>query len=192
LLREETPAEPESLYAITKFASERVAARLGSLWQLDVVSVRLSAVFGRWERATGVRDTLSPQAQMVEAARSGRPAVLSRPGARDWIYATDVGEAVLALAMRREPCGPLYNITTGQRWSALAWGEAFARHNPGISCRLAEPGETPTIDLHSAIDRPSMCDARMRQEIGWRARYGLEDSARDLAAWTRHQAKALA
>jgi UDP-glucose 4-epimerase len=36
LLREETPAAPESLYAITKFASEGVSRRLAAHWGLDV------------------------------------------------------------------------------------------------------------------------------------------------------------
>ena len=86
LLDEETACDPESLYAITKFASERVAQRLAALWHFDIVSVRLSGVFGRWERATGVRDTLSPHAQILASIRQQGEAVLSRPGVKDWIY----------------------------------------------------------------------------------------------------------
>jgi UDP-glucose 4-epimerase len=97
VLHEGMPAAPESLYAVTKFASEAVSRRLAAHWSLDVVSVRLSAVFGCWERDTGVRDTLSPHAQILEAAASGHAAILQRPGERDWIYATDVAEATLAL-----------------------------------------------------------------------------------------------
>src|ERR1700730_1279484 len=93
-LDEETPCDPVSLYAITKFASEKVASRLAALWQCEIVSVRLSAVFGPWERRNGVRDTLSPQAQIVAAMQSGRDAILPRPGVRDWIYAPDVADAV--------------------------------------------------------------------------------------------------
>ena len=65
LLDEETPCDPASLYAITKFASEKVAARLAGLWQQEIISVRLSAVFGPWERSNDVRDTPSPQAQIA-------------------------------------------------------------------------------------------------------------------------------
>jgi UDP-glucose 4-epimerase len=57
--------DPVSLYALSKFASEKLGARLADLWKLDVVSVRLSTVFGPWERPTGVRDTLSPQVQIT-------------------------------------------------------------------------------------------------------------------------------
>jgi UDP-glucose 4-epimerase len=52
LLDEETPCDPASLYAITKFASEKVAARLAGLWQCKIISVRLSAVFGPGSGAT--------------------------------------------------------------------------------------------------------------------------------------------
>jgi UDP-glucose 4-epimerase len=83
-LDEETVCDPASLYAITKFASEKVAARLAALWQCEIISVRLSSVFGPWERATGVRDTLSPQAQMLAALEQNRETVLERPGVRDW------------------------------------------------------------------------------------------------------------
>ena len=45
LLDEETPCDPASLYAITKFASEKVAARLAGLWQQEIISVRLRRRF---------------------------------------------------------------------------------------------------------------------------------------------------
>lgn len=186
-LREDTPAAPESLYAITKFGSERVGQRLAGHWGLDLVSVRLSAVFGRWERDTGLRDTLSPQVQILNAAASGRPAILPRPGERDWIYGTDVGEAIVKIAEARTALAPLYNITTDRRWSALAWGRAFAGFVPGFVCRLAEPGETATIDLHGAVDRPSMSGDLLQRDLGWRARFDLETSAEDLAKWWRQQ-----
>ena len=192
VLSETTPAAPESLYAITKFASEAVSRRLAAHWSLDVVSVRLSAVFGRWERDTGVRDTLSAQAQILEAAASGHAAILQRPGERDWIYATDVAEAILALIETKARLGPLYNVSTGRRWSALAWGQAFATHVLGFSCRLASPGEEPNVDLYASVDRPSLSADLLRRDVGWSARFDLEESARDIADWWRQHAKALA
>ena len=80
LLDEEMACDPVSLYAITKYASEKVAARLAALWQSDIISVRLSGVFGPWERATGLRDTPSAQMQIIAALKQRGEAVLSRPG----------------------------------------------------------------------------------------------------------------
>ena len=187
-LDEETACDPVSLYAITKFASEKIAARLAALWQCDIVNVRLSAVFGPWERATGVRDTLSPQAQMLAAMGQGRAALLLRPGVRDWIYAPDVAEAVTLLIEAAAPKHRLYNISTGVEWSALQWGEHLAALHPGFICRLVEAGEAPTADLHSPADRAPLSVERMAQEFGWRARFGCADSAADLSRWwTQHR-----
>jgi UDP-glucose 4-epimerase len=187
-LVEETACDPVSLYAITKFASEKVAARLASLWQCEVISVRLSAVFGPWERATGVRDTLSPQAQILAALQEGREAVLERPGVRDWIYAPDVADAVALLIEAAQPKHHLYNISTGVEWSALQWGQELAALHPGFLCRLTETGEAPTVDLHSPADRAPLSVSRLAQEFGWRARFGCAASAADLSIWwTQHR-----
>lgn len=182
-LDEETACDPVSLYAITKFASEKVAARLAALWQCEIVSVRLSAVFGPWERSNGVRDTLSPQARILAAMQGGREAVLPRPGVRDWIFAPDVAEAVALLIEAERPKHQLYNISTSVEWSVLQWGQELAALHSGFICRLAETGEAPTIDLHSPADRAPLSVARFAQEFGWRARFGCADSAADLSMW---------
>ena len=188
VLDEETACDPVSLYAITKVASEKVAARLAALWQYDIISARLSAVFGPWERSNDVRDTPSPQAQILAALEAGREAVLSRPGVRDWVYALDVAEAVSVLIEAERPKHQLYNISTGAEWPALKWGQQLAALHRGFVCRLAEAGETSTIDLHSASDRAPLSAARLAEEFGWRARFGCADSAADLSAWwTKHR-----
>jgi UDP-glucose 4-epimerase len=191
LLEEEMACDPLSLYAVTKYASEKAAARLAALWQADIISVRLSAVFGPWERMTGVRDTPSPQMQMVAALRARKQAVLSRPGIRDWIYAEDVGDAVMLLIEADKPRHGLYNISTGREWSALQWGEALAGLHPGFVCRLARSGEAPTIDLYSEADRAPLSTARMEHEFGWRARFGCADSAADLSHWWRRHGEGI-
>jgi UDP-glucose 4-epimerase len=188
LLEEETPCEPVSLYAVTKYASEKVVARLAALWQADFVSVRLSGVFGPWERNTGVRDTLSPQFQIIEALRQRKEAVLPRPGLRDWIYAPDVADAVAVLVEAPKLRHKLYNISTGREWTALQWGQHLTDLHPAFVCRLAKPGEAPTIDLHTDADRAPLSIARMEDEFGWRARFDCGDSARHLNDWwIRHE-----
>jgi UDP-glucose 4-epimerase len=186
LLEEELPCEPVSLYAITKYASERVAAQLAALWQTDFISVRLSGVFGPWERATGVRDTLSPQMQIMAAVRQRQEAVLPRPGNRDWVYAPDVAEAIAVLVEASRPRHGLYHISTGHEWTALEWGQQLAKLNPGFVCRLAGSAEAPTVDLHGDADRAPLSISRMADEFGWRARFGCVESAADLNDWWKH------
>ncbi len=126
-LTEETACDPVSLYAITKLASEKVAARLAALWHTDDHQRAVERRVRAWERANDVRDTPSPQAQILAALQAGREAVLSRPGVRDWIYAVDVAEAVTLLVEASKPKHPLYNISTGAEWSALQWGQQTGR-----------------------------------------------------------------
>jgi UDP-glucose 4-epimerase len=190
-LDEEASCDPVSLYAVTKFASEKVAARLAALWRCDIISVRLSAVFGPWERATGVRDTLSPQAQIFAALQGGREAILPRPGVRDWIYAPDVAEAVTLLIEAAKPKHQLYNISTGVEWSALQWGQQLAALHSGFICRLAKAGEAPTVDLHGPADRAPLSVLRLAQEFGWHARFGCDESVADLSLWWRRHGEGL-
>jgi UDP-glucose 4-epimerase len=188
VLDEDTVCDPVSLYAITKYASEKVAARLAALWQFDIISVRLSGVFGPWEQASGLRDTPSAQMQIFAAFQHRREAILPRPGIRDWIYAPDVADAVTLLIEAPRPRHRLYNISTGQQWSALQWGQCLAARHPGFVCRVAKPGEAATIDLYGDADRAPLSISRMEQEFDWRARFGCTDSAADLSKWwTQHR-----
>jgi UDP-glucose 4-epimerase len=190
VLDEDTPCDPVSFYALSKFTSERSVARHADLWDRDFLNVRLSAVFGPWERIGEVRDTPSLQFQILNAFSRGGPAVLPGPGVKDWIYATDVAEALAVLLEAERPRHRLYNISSGAPWPALQWGEAFAALHPGLQCRLAGPGEKTPIELHGP-DRAPLSAARMEQEFGWRARFGCAESAADLSRWwTAHRGEA--
>jgi len=182
VLDEETPCDPVSFYGVSKFTSERSVARHAELFGGDFLSVRLSAVFGPWERPGAVRDTPSLQFQILAAFARGEPAILPGAGIKDWAYAPDAAEAVAVLIEAERPRHRLYNISSGMAWSALQWGEAFAALHPGLECRLASPGERTFIKLHGG-DRAPMSVARMANEFGWRARFGCAESAAAMSAW---------
>jgi UDP-glucose 4-epimerase len=187
VLDEETPCDPVSFYAISKFTSERSVARHAELFGGDFLSVRLSALFGPWERPSSVRDTPSLQFQILAAFARGEPAVMPQPGMRDWIYAPDAAEAVALLVEAERPRHRLYNISSGGLWPALQWGEAFAALNSGLECRLAAPGEKTAIKLHGPHRAP-LSVSRMADELGWRARFGCAESASAMSHWwTRHR-----
>ncbi|UWU95475.1 NAD(P)-dependent oxidoreductase [Bradyrhizobium sp. CB1015] len=182
ILDEETPCDPVSFYAISKFTSERSVARYAELFGGDFLSVRLTAVFGPWERPGSVRDTPSLQYQILAAFARGEPAIMPEPGIRDWTYAADAAEAVAILVEAERPRHRLYNISNGGAWPALQWGEAFAALHPGLECRLAAPGERTAIKLHGPHRAP-LSVARMADEFGWRARFGCAESAAAMSAW---------
>ena len=186
-LTEDRPAEPVSLYEITKFAAERTALRLGDLYGVDVRIARLSSVFGPWERATGVRDTLSPLLQVVRLAARGEPALLPRPHYRDWIYVRDVALGLQHLVDVPSPAPRLFNLGPGvaQGFTTLAWGKMLQAAWPDFDCRLAAPHETANVDVYLPHDRAPLAIDRLTQWTGFRPRHGLEAAAADYLAWLR-------
>jgi UDP-glucuronate 4-epimerase len=118
LLSEDTPLRPEQLYGISKQAGEAVALRLSDLHRLDLSVGRLGICFGRWEYATGARDTPSAPYQIVQAFRSGRPAILPRSHLRDWLYARDA-VATGFIIWRPASCGRSPISAPGCNKSAL-------------------------------------------------------------------------
>lgn len=181
-LDENLPSDPRGLYALTKFSSERLCSRLSELWSLDAVSVRLSAVFGPWERATGTRDTPSPFLRLMALAERGAAALLPRPGVRDWLYAPDAARAVLAILEAPRLAYRIYNIGPGRSFSVLDWGKRLAARRPGFSCAVGKPAN---IDLGGHRDRAPLSVQRLADETGFRARFGQDESVAHLDQWAR-------
>ena len=132
ILDEDTPCDPVSFYAISKFTSERSVARHAELFGGDFLSVRFSAVFGPWERPGSVRDTPSLQYQILAAFARGEPAVMPEPGMR---------RLDLTRRTRRKPSQcwskPIGRVTGSTTSPAagcgrrMQWGEAFAALQSG-------------------------------------------------------------
>lgn len=185
-LCEDAPApDPRSLYAVSKFATERVCMRLGELWSMDTVSVRLSAAFGPWERPTGSRDTPSPFMQLMRLAERGEEARLPGAGVCDWLYAPDAALAVLALVDAPQLAHRIYNVGPGAMFPVSEWGAHLAGLRPGFHCRIAGPEETPNVDLHRTRERAPLSIARLARECGFAPGYDLARSVGHLDAWAR-------
>ena len=176
---------PDTLYGVTKLASEGIARRLATLWDKDIVSVRLSGVFGPWERDTGQRDTLSPHLQAARLMLAGETAILPRRCSRDWTDSRDVARAVLTLLTAKDIERKLYNVSCGREWTVADWLEGLVACQPSLAWRLAEPGEPTNVDVHGDLDRRPLAPDRLRDEFGldlWRE---PRDSAQGFLDWTK-------
>jgi nucleoside-diphosphate-sugar epimerase len=177
---ETTPLRPTSLYGITKVAAERTALRLDELDPFNLVVARLGPVWGAWEWATGVRDTLSPMFHATRLALEGRPAVLAGEARTDWIYSRDLARGLLTLLAAERPRHKIYNVAAGERWPATEWCDRLAATHPGFAWRLAAPGETATVAAPPL--RAPMSTRRMAEEVGFSARPRL-DAFADYERW---------
>jgi UDP-glucuronate 4-epimerase len=183
LLREDTPLRPEQLYGITKQASEAVALRLADLHRLDLSIGRLGTCFGRWEYATTARDTPSAPYQVVQAARSGMPAILPRPHLRNWLYARDAAVAVIELLYARTRRHRVYNLAADFMWSIADFCARLQQVCSGFEWRFAQPGEQANIDYYASYDRSAMAIERLRGDTAFLPRYNLAEALEDYLQW---------
>ncbi len=177
--------KPDTLYGISKLASEGIAARLAGLWDADIVSVRLSGVFGPWERDTGRRDTLSPHLQAAYHMLHGKTAVLERACTRDWTDSRAVADAVVAILGAKTLAHSLYNVSAGREWTVADWLTALAAVRPGLEWRMAAPGEAGNVALHGDKDRRPLSPDRLKSELGLDLWRDPEESARAFLNWTK-------
>ena len=192
LLDEETACDPVSLYAISKYASEKVAARLAA--------------------SVAIRYRQRPAERRVRAMGAGNRDCATRPARRCRSWRPCSSEA------RRFCPAPASGTGFMRLTSPTPWRCWSRRPNPNMAstisrpgvngrrcngdrislpsitawvCRLAEPGEAPTIELFSEADRAPLSVARLEQEFGWRARFGcveFRDRSEQLvgASWGRN------
>lgn len=120
--------EPISLYGITKAAIEGLAVRWNGFGPTcEMVVARLAAVFGPWERASGVRDTLSPPHQLAIAAVEGAAiAPMPAGGDRDWVDAPYVARALEFMATAPVLPHRIFNIGAGCVWHPRVMVDALA------------------------------------------------------------------
>ena len=181
LSEEGTTPSPESLYAVTKYAGEGLARRYGRIFPMQVAAARLSAVFGRWEHDTGLRDTLSPPYLLAGMAAAGDAVVLADEGQRDWIYGPDVAAGIIALLDAAALPLDLYNIGTGQSWSLSQWCEKLAARYPAFSYRLA--GESDTQATFDPGRRSPLSVERILRDTAYNPRFGLAEAFDDYLGW---------
>lgn len=185
MLDEERPPAPVALYGISKVAAEQVALRLADRLGIELAIARLGPVVGPFEYETGVRGVMSPPLQMLRSAAAGQDVTLAWRLAADWVYSRDVAEGVLSLLRAERLTRRLFNVGSGVVTDMLAWGAELARAYPGWRCRLAEPGETPSVVYGLSEERALVATARLAAETGFVARYDLPRAVADHVAWQR-------
>ena len=180
---ESSAASPESLYGISKFAAERTCIRYANKRGLDVITLRLGTVFGRWEYSTGVRDTLSIPLQLLKAAYAGEIAVLHKECADDWVYSVDVAHGVLAALNLNIKAQALYHLSAGQRWDISHWCQMMANAFPGFICELVDDPSRCTIGRSASPKRSPMKIERIQADFGYQPKFLSDTALIDFTHW---------
>jgi UDP-glucose 4-epimerase len=181
LTEDMTDLTPQTLYEISKFASEKIALRYKSLYGLDLTSVRLGDVFGPWERPTGVRDLMSAPYQTLKMAMQGKTVALPRPNRTNWVYSRDVARAIAHVAEKRHLRQNVLNVGGPEVWSIEEWCRALKKRFSGFHY-VIDPAAA-NVRYHALQDNAVMDITALRSAGEYCPAFGLEEALADYCIW---------
>jgi nucleoside-diphosphate-sugar epimerase len=171
-----SPLAPATLYGTAKDALRRLAAAYAELEQIELAWGRLFFLYGPREAPT----RLVPA--VINALLAGQPAeTTAGRQRRDFLHVEDVAGALAAL-LDSSLTGPI-NIASGQ---AVPIAEVVEL----IAAAIGRPELLRRGALPDRADEPALLAAnatRLREEVGYRPRWSLEEGLADTVAWWRDQ-----
>jgi nucleoside-diphosphate-sugar epimerase len=174
--------DPRTPYGVAKFAGERMSLLAAAEGGVPFAVVRLSSVFGRWERATGARPVASPLLRLTERALAGQAAVVADDGPRDFIYSVDVAAGLTSLVDTAKAATQPLHLAPGTTWSLADWCAGLAQRIPGFAWKHdpADPQGESASNGRAPMETESLAAL-----TGFRAAYDMQRAMDDDLAWRR-------
>jgi dTDP-L-rhamnose 4-epimerase len=172
-----------SVYALTKYAQERMTLIVANAYGIEACALRLFNVFGPGQALsnpyTGVL--------AIFAARllNGQRPLVFEDGRqrRDFVHVDDVADAFVAALERPEAIGGVFNIGSGRNYSILQVAERLA-------AAMGRPQLVPELIGKARVGDIRHCFADIgsaRAKLGFAPVRRLENSLAELADWVRTQ-----
>ncbi len=190
LIAEQVVPHPESLYGITKLASEMIVKRWETLQPIDTVSVRIAQPYGPGERATTARVRTSPIWEWLqEVDCGGKLPTGPLERSRDWTYVEETARGIAELATSQHLAYDLYHLGTGEEVFVSEVVEELARRFGRV-----EVDEHPPLDVLNpniaGPGRPALDPTRFEREFGWKPEVSIRDGmTKYLLWWTNFRAR---
>lgn len=115
----DTP-HPDSPYAVSKWAAEQYIHTIGELWGMETVALRIFNAYGPHQSLPVSHAPVIPR--FLQQVLTGGSVVVFGGGeqTRDFVYVTDVVDALVSVAMAKGVNRQVINIGSGQETSVLA------------------------------------------------------------------------
>ena len=114
---EEDQPQPDSPYAVSKWAAEQYIHTIGELWGLETVALRIFNAYGPHQSLPLSHAPVVPR--FIQQALTGGSVVLFGDGrqTRDFVYVDDVVDALISAATARDINRSVVNIGSGKETS---------------------------------------------------------------------------
>lgn len=171
---EDGPFDPPEVYAISKFAAEWTARRLGAMYGLDVRAIRLSGVFGPLERPTAGRTVMSLPYAVARSIIERRALCVTERTMRaggDFLSAEDVAIGATAV-LTADLASDVYNIAFGRFTPVVELFAATTACSAAFRIEIVEP-DAAEIDMDPDNRRArwnAYAIARISSDTGWTPR----------------------
>lgn len=170
---EKDPLWPRSPYAASKAAADHLVQAYTITYQLPIIIVRPSNVFGPYQYPEKFIPLL------VTNAFEDRSLPIYGDGKniREWIYVGDVCFALDLLLHKGRP-GETYNIGGSAGWSNLEVAKLILALLKKPESLITFVPDRPGHDLWYALD-----NSKVKREIGWEATVSLEQGLKQVIVW---------
>ncbi|KPK09988.1 MAG: epimerase [Anaerolineae bacterium SG8_19] len=113
-VRELDPVRPDSPYAVSKWAAEQYVHTIGELWGIETVALRIFNAYGPGQSLPVSHAPVIPR--FIKAILTGGSIVIFGTGqqSRDFVYVSDVVEALVKAATAKEVNRLVLNVGSGQ------------------------------------------------------------------------------
>ncbi|MGC9069582.1 MAG: NAD-dependent epimerase/dehydratase family protein [Thermoprotei archaeon] len=179
-ITEEKPAQNLSIYALSKYDTERIAVNLGFAMKIPTIALRYFNVYGPRQSLnnpyTGV------VAIFLSRIKNNNPPIVFEDGhqLRDFIYVEDIARANI-LALENDKTG-IYNVGTGKPTSILDIAKTlinlFGSHiNPKI-----------TEEFRIGDNRHDFADiSKIKRDFNFEPKWNLKEGLQKLIEWGETQ-----
>lgn len=178
----------EGLYAETKFLGHRLGQRYREIFGLDVLTVRVSSVYGPNTRFNPFRGLVGNTliAHLCRAVALSEAVTLEGGGdyPRGWTYAADAAEGACLAYYAEAPRHTVYNIASGRLYTVAEVVDAIRRVEPHGNIRIG-PGRWDDDPFQAGNLRGPLNISRACQDLGYAPAYELEGGLREYIAWWR-------
>jgi UDP-glucose 4-epimerase len=162
---EDTQADPQYPYALTKYLGEQLILHWESVYKIPAVSLRLFNVYGPRSRTTGAYGAVF--GVFLAQKLAGKPLTVVGDGSqtRDFTFVTDVVRAFY-MAAESELTGIAMNVGSGNHYSVNSIVKLLQQESVHIPKRPGEP-ETTFADIK-----------KIKEMLGWLPEVSFEEGVK--------------